>query len=153
MEKNKQISLDQTAIASFQNVIDLYKEEKDSILKTTPLTQAAVLPSKLQLQNVQHVLKVFNDKVFGALTLKGKNGTASFIQTVINWWNVMNVSSKGQDQRLSDPYRAVQNQESTSLDTFIEIFSNATFVKASDPRRRAVKFVVHKCQFRLNIER
>ncbi|XP_035824698.1 uncharacterized protein LOC118477403 [Aplysia californica] len=53
-EKCQIISPDNQTMASFADVKQIYKEEKNCILKTTPLTQAAVNPSRLQLQNVQH---------------------------------------------------------------------------------------------------
>ena len=123
-EKTKQIQLG-GQVASFQDVVQLYNEEKDNILKTTPLTQSAVYPSKLQLQNVKHVLRVFNDKVVAALHLKGCVQTASFIDTVLSWWKTVNVSGKGQDQRLNDPNRAVQDKNSSSLDKFLQIFTQS----------------------------
>ena len=85
-EKSQKLSLDKESVASFSDVKDLYKAEKDNILKTTPLTCSAVCPSKLQLQSVQHVLKVFNDRVVAALKLQGACETASFIQFILNWW-------------------------------------------------------------------
>ena len=124
-EKSQLISFDQNSTASFNDVVDLYNDEKDSILKTTPLTQSAVHPSKLQLQNVQHVLKVFNDRVIAALIMKECKDTAYFIQTVVNWWNTVNVSAKGQDKRMNDPFRAVQTSASSTIDEFINIFRNA----------------------------
>ena len=124
-EKCQKISLDNETIASFVDVKELYESEKYSILKTTPLTQFAVNPTRLQLQNVQHVLKVFNERVVAALKLRGCHATAKFIQTVLNWWNVVNVSAIGQNQRLNDLYRAVQDPQSTTLQTFLMIFQNA----------------------------
>ncbi|XP_070196711.1 uncharacterized protein [Littorina saxatilis] len=124
-EKCQKISFDNRSVASFTDVTQLYEAEKDSVLKMTSLTQAAVNPSKLQLQNVKHVLRVFNDKVVAALTLQGCHETATFIQTVVNWWNTVNVSGKGQDRRLNDPHRAVQEPGSTSLDTFLGVFQGA----------------------------
>ena len=100
----------------------LYLSEKDSILKTSPLTYASVYPSKLQLQNVQHVLKVFNEKVVASLRLMKKDGTADFIQQILTWWNIVNVSSKGQDQRMRDPSRAVQDAQSTNLQSYLTLF-------------------------------
>ena len=76
------------------------------MMKSNPLTQFAVNPSRLQLQNVQHVLKVFNDKVVDSLMLRGCRDTAKFIQTILNWWNVVNVSGKGQDMCMNDLYGA-----------------------------------------------
>ena len=124
-EKCQRLSLDSNTTASFADVKRLYDEEKDSILKTTRLTQAAVNPSRLQLQNVQHVLRVFNDKVVAALTLRGCLETANFVQTILHWWNIVNVSGKGQDQRMNDPNRCVQYPETTNLQTYLAIFKNA----------------------------
>ena len=127
-EKCQKISLDSQSgsPACFADVKELYEAEKDSILKTTRLTQAAVNPSRLQLQNVQHVLRVFDTKVVAALELRGCRDTAQFIQTIVNWWNVVNVSGKGQDLRMNDPHRAVQDVESTNLQTFVTLFQEAT---------------------------
>ena len=125
-EKCQKISLDNKTTASFADVKKLYESEKGSILKTTPLTKFAVNPSRLQLQNVQHVLKVFNEKVVASLKLRGCHDTAKFIQIILNWWNLVNVSGKGQDQRMNDPYRAVQDPQSTSLQTFLLIFQEAS---------------------------
>ena len=113
------------AIGSFSDVKKLYEAEKDSILKTYPLTGAAVHPSNLQLQNVQHVVRVFNEKVVAALKLQGSDDTASFIQFVLNWWNTVNVSAKGQDIRLNDPHTCVQDLSSTKLKTLHDQFKQA----------------------------
>ena len=125
-EKCQKVCIEQSRTpASFADVRELYEAEKGSILKTTTLTQAAVNPSRLQLQNVQHVLRVFNEKVVAALELRGCLATAHFIRTVLNWWNTVNVSGKGQDQRLNDPHRAVQMPDSTNLQTFLTMFQQA----------------------------
>ena len=60
------------------------KAEKENLLKTSLQTDAAVRTSKLQLQNVQHVLKVFDDKVDAALKLQKCGDTADFIRFVLN---------------------------------------------------------------------
>jgi len=124
-EKCQKISLDNITTASFTDVQELYESEKFSILKTTTLTKFAVNPSRLQLQNVKHVLKVFNEKVVASLKLRGCHDTATFIETILNWWNVVNVSGMGQNHRFNDPYRAVQDSQSTTLQPFLEIFQNA----------------------------
>jgi len=124
-EKCQMLTFGNQPIGSFSDVKKLYVAEKDSILKTSPLTEAAVHPSKLQLQNVQHVLKVFNEKVVAALKLQGCHDTASFIQFVLNWWNTVNVSAKGQDIRLNDPHRRVQDLSSTNLTTLLDQFKKS----------------------------
>ena len=57
--------------------------------------------------------------------LRGCRDTAEFIQIILNLWNVVNVSGKGQDQRMNDPYRTVQDHQSTNLQTFLAIFQKA----------------------------
>ena len=116
------MTFDNQVTGSFSDVRKLYDAGKENLLKTSPLTDAAVRPSKLQLQNVQHVLKVFNDKVEAALRLQKCGDTADIIQFVLNWWNVVNVSSKHQEARLNDPHRHVQDLTSTNLSDYHQIF-------------------------------
>lgn len=40
--------------------------------------------------------------------------------------DLVNVSGKGQDQRMNNPYQAVQDPQSTSLQTFLLIFQEAS---------------------------
>ena len=121
-EKSQKLSLDNITVGSFADVKALYNREKDSILKSAPLTSSAVMPSKLQLQNVQHVLSVFNDRVIAALKFQGSHETADFIQQILNWWNTMNVSSTFQATRMRDPWRSTQDKTSTSLQYFADMF-------------------------------
>ena len=76
-EDCQKMTFDNQVTGSFNDVRKLYDAEKANLLKTSPLTDAAVRPSKLQLQNVQHVLKVFNDKVEAALRLQKCGDTAA----------------------------------------------------------------------------
>ena len=124
-EKTRKLSIDGVTIGSFDDVREMYAAEKDNILKTTPLNYSSVYPSKLQLQNVQHVIRIFNEKVVAALRLRNKKATADFIQQVLEWWKVVNVSSKGQDVRMRDPHRAVQSPSSNTLQPFLDIFKEA----------------------------
>ena len=68
------------------------------------------------------MLKVFNDKVEAAVKLQKCGDTADIIQFVLNWWNVVNVSSKHQEARLNDPHRHVQDLTSTNLSNCHQIF-------------------------------
>ena len=121
------MTFDNQVIGFFSDVRKLYDAEKENLLKTSLLTNATVRPSKLQLRNVQHVLKVFNNKVEAALRLQKCGDTADIIQLVLNWWNVVNVSSKHQQARLNDPHRHVQDLTSTNLSDYHQIFQRALF--------------------------
>ena len=124
-EAYQKMTFDNQVTGSFSDVRKLYDAEKENLLKNSPLTNAAVRPSKFQLQNVQHELKVFNDKVEAALRLQKCGNTADFIQFVLNWWNVVNVSSKHQETRLNDPHRHVQDHSSTNRSEYHRIFQRA----------------------------
>ena len=123
-EKCKSLSLDGKSVGNFSDIQALYETEKGSILKSTPLTSSSVYPSRLQLQSVQLVVNVFNDKVVSALRLEGKNETADFVEQVSAWWSVVNVAGKGEDIKFNDPNRAVQTAESKSLQVALELFQN-----------------------------
>ena len=124
-EKSQKLSLDKKTVGSFSDVKSLYDAEKDNVLKSIPLTFSAVFPSKLQLQNAQHVLRVFDERVDASLKLRGARDTAEFIQQVLNFWNVVNVSAGGQDRRLRDPYRSVQDKTSSTLQSMLKLFQQS----------------------------
>ena len=65
------------------------------------------------------------EKVVAALRLKSCVETADFVETILNWWNTVNVDRKGQDVRLNDPSRAVQERSSRSLEWYLEVFENS----------------------------
>ena len=56
------------------------------------------------------------------LKLQGSNETATFIQNVLDWWNMVNVSAKGQDKHLNDPNQSVQDKQSINLNNFLQQF-------------------------------
>ena len=83
-EKIKKLTFDGKVIGSFTDVQQ--EREKDNIFKCTPLNSSAIYPTRLQLQNVKHVLNVFNNRVIAALQLDGKVETAAFMQDVLSQW-------------------------------------------------------------------
>ncbi len=121
-EKTRQISFDNQHVGHFADVYNLYVTEKESVLKTTNLTSSSVSPSRLQLQNVQHVVPVFNEKVVAALRIQGKVETAATVEVISNWWKTMNVASKGEHIVFNDPHRAAQIPSSTSLKQYAQLF-------------------------------
>ena len=75
--------MDDVNVASFSHVKALYEVEKDIILKTTLLMCASIFPSHLQLQNVKHVLNVFNERVVAAHCLR-RDVETEFIQQILD---------------------------------------------------------------------
>ena len=124
-EKEKKLSFDGQTVGSFADVEDVYEAEKESVLKTTTLTSSSVYPTRLQLQNVSHVLRVINDRTVAALRLRGKHQTADFIQQVLTWWKMVNVKTIGESSRFRDPDRSVQEADFTKLQGYLVLFKNA----------------------------
>ena len=124
-EKNQQLTFDNQVVGKFSDIRELYNAEKGSIFKTTPLVFSAVYPSRLQLQNVKHVCKVFHDKVVAALRISNKADTASVVQLILSWFKACNVASPYESTRFNDPDRAVQTRNSTNLQKFVDIFTTA----------------------------
>lgn len=114
------------SVANFSDIRELYRTERDNILKSTRLTHDSVFPNALQLQNVDHVLRVFDKRVVAALRISGAHETALFqlfVEKVMNWWLTVNVGSKGEERRHNDNWRQVQTPEATShLYTHLNFF-------------------------------
>ena len=121
-EKCRRLSLDNETVGAFADVQHIYEKEKDSILRSTPLTFSSVYPTPLQLQNVKHVVAVFNDKVVAALMAENKFDTAALIFEIVVWWKTCNVASNGENLRFNDPDRSVQTKSSTNLQRFVDFF-------------------------------
>lgn len=121
-EDNNQLKIG-SYTGNFADVRALYELERKNYLKMTPLTFSSVYPSALQRQNVTYVLNVFNERVVAALRVHKYHDTANFIDSILSWWLVVNVSRKGEDKRFNNAIRAVQSPESTILLDYIKLFT------------------------------
>ncbi len=124
------LTLDGENLGDFADVQALYKTEQSSILKSTPLTSSSVYPSRLKFQDIQLVVKVFNEKVITALRLQKKHETANFMQQVLTWWNIVNVATKGEDQKFNDPDHAVQSKSSVRKIHLFPVTQRTSFRKS-----------------------
>ena len=88
--------------ASFRNLITIYHMEKESILKEGfQLTWKSLFPNSIERQNVKLALKVFDRTTVAALEILGPQtdaldnwkGTASFINIIVKFWNIVNVKN------------------------------------------------------------
>ena len=125
-EASKQLTLDGKIVGKFSDVQELYEEEKHNIFRTTSLTSCSVYPSRLELQNVKHVVRVFCDQVVASLRLQNKMETAHFIESILIWWKTVNVKSKGEETRFNDWNRAVQQRNSSNLQGLTEMFEKSS---------------------------
>ena len=72
-EKCQKLFLDNKTVGSFPYVKNQYQDENENILKSVHLSLAAVCVSRFQLLKhvfLQHVLRIFNEKVVATLKLK-----------------------------------------------------------------------------------
>ena len=106
--------------ASLSHVRSLYATEKDCFSQEAPgLSYKCLYPSNLERQNVQLVLKLFNEKTIVGVTNHGAksnvdvSGTTKFMTIILRLWNVLNVKStdKGRRKRDAtiDPIRSVND--------------------------------------------
>lgn len=92
----------------------LHSLERKSLLSHSyKLTQKALWPSSLERQNVNLVLKLFNEYVIEALlnfgmknSLPFSSEVADYIKIIHIWWTIMNVKSKFKGKRLNNQYSA-----------------------------------------------
>ena len=56
------------------------------------------------------------------LKLQWSHETATFVQNVLDWSNMVYVLAKGKEKRMNDPNRSIQNKQSTHLNTFLQQF-------------------------------
>lgn len=109
-EKTKSLSLSfpPKSPGKWKDIVELYKHDRDSVLRLTPLTNAAVFPTPIQRQNVSLVMKVIDDRTIAALERFGGESTASTVELlklISQWWKTVNVKSLGESTRFNDSNR------------------------------------------------
>ncbi|XP_042146182.1 uncharacterized protein LOC121835767, partial [Ixodes scapularis] len=95
--------------ASFETIRDAHNLECEQVLRFgyTP-SRKALNPSSIERQNVKLALQIFHESLPHALRALGSKTslqyceeTASFIEIIVKWWNIMNVKTpcKGMAKR------------------------------------------------------
>ena len=83
--------------ASLQPLKELYAKERKKCVKLAPgLSEKVLFPNNLERQNVQLVVRLFDEKNVAALktmNLPGVSGTAAFLQQIMSWWHIVNVKT------------------------------------------------------------
>ena len=93
-------------IADWNDLVEIYKEEQEGLLRQTKLDYATLYPNSFEKQKVSLAVNVFNYKTVVALRKRGKSGTASFVAHVTKMWEILNVKSPREAKKLNDPNRA-----------------------------------------------
>ena len=105
-------NVDNILFAPWTALNELHRVEADLLLKFSyKLSMKALRPSSFEKQNVNLVLKIFNDYVIQAMLHIGNkmnstahNSVAAFIQIVLNWWSILNVKSTNKGIRLNNKF-------------------------------------------------
>ena len=92
-------------IAEWKHIVDIYKEEKDLVVKHTLLNYATIFPTNFEKQKVQLTFNVFNEKTVAVLKMNGADSTEAFVRLVTRMVNMLNVRSPHTATKLNDPDR------------------------------------------------
>ena len=95
----------ETVIAQWKDLVDIYRAEEHSIVKSTKLDYATLYPTNFEKQKVSLAINVFNEKTVAALRLFGHKETAIFVGEVTTLWNCINVKHSDKGRNLNDPNR------------------------------------------------
>ena len=96
----------ENVIAKWTDLVDIYKEEQEGLLRETKLDYQTLYPNSFEKQKVNLAVNVFNQKTVVALRKRGKLGTAAFVAHVTKMWEIINVKSPRESTKLNDPNRA-----------------------------------------------
>ena len=111
---------DEELTAEWKHIVDIYKEERDLIVKQTRLTYATIYPTNFDKQKVQLTFNVFNEKTVAVLKINGASSTETFVRLVTRMMNILNVKSPHTATKLNDPDRRVIRQTNDDRFTFLE---------------------------------
>ena len=104
-------------LACWDDIVNLYLEDKKTPLRMTKLTQISVSPKPLQRQSVPLVCNVFNEKTVAAFrahkekkTFTFNEGTVLFVELISQWFKMMNVKDTVSCIKLRDDDRKPWSQ-------------------------------------------
>ena len=82
-------------VAQWNNIRELFRLEKDHLVKLSNLTETSVAPKPIERQRVSTVLQVFCDKTLAALKTHPNidrhkvEGTILFLERIVDYWKVV----------------------------------------------------------------
>ena len=95
----------QRLVAKWNDLVFIYKEEENNMIKKTALDYQTLYPNNFEKQKVQLVMNVFNEKTISQLQSYGKNDTAKFVSLCTKMWKILNIKSPQAGKHLNDPDR------------------------------------------------
>ena len=89
----------------WRDLIEIYKEESQTIIKNTKFDYSILYPTNLEKQKVHLACNIFNEKTSVELLCRENTDTAVFVEAVTKLWNILNIKNPNTDKRLNDPHR------------------------------------------------
>ena len=91
--------------AKWKDLIQIYLDECNPIIKETKLSYAALYPTNFEKQKMQLARDIFNEKTVAALEKRNLVDTAICVKMVTRMWNMINIKSPHAGYRTNDPGR------------------------------------------------
>lgn len=125
-------SPDVIKVASFDALKQLHSKEQSQLLKYGyTLSLKALYPTSIERQNVKLVLQIFNQIIVTALRelgpkvpFKNFEDTATYIEIINRWWDVVNVKTRLKGLRSLNEYQQAVTKNSVHIFKYLEDFLN-----------------------------
>ena len=88
-----------TLEARWRDLIKIYKEESETIIKNTKLDYSTLYPTNLEKEKVHLACNIFNEKTSVELLCRGNTDAAVFVEAVTKLWNILNIKNSNADKR------------------------------------------------------
>ena len=106
MHQELLLSLNNVAcLGKWSDVCSVFNSEKDHVVKRTSLTYTACYPSNLDMQKVNLMNSVFNEKVVAALKQDKREETAKVVEAFTHLWKILNIKTTHAHVHLNDIHR------------------------------------------------
>ena len=144
-EKMKELEFDiqnERFVASWNDLIKLYRLERDELTKLSSLNEVSVFPKPIERQKVSTCLKVFCEKTIAALKSHAElnpnevNGTVKFIEVILSFWKIVSNKDIKGDERHRDPLKKpISSSDDGNLKILLEIAAMAEKMRGKQGSR------------------
>ena len=115
-------------VASWNDLIKLYRLERDELTKLSLLNEVSFFLKPIERQNVSTCLEVFCEKTIAALKSHPElnpnevNGTIKFIEAILSFWKIVSIKYTKGDERHRDPLKKpISSSDDNNLKVLLEI--------------------------------
>ena len=144
--------------ARWSDIVTIYKEEENNMVKMAKLTEVSVFPKPIEQQKLSTCFKIFSEETIASLKINSPtshdDGTIRFVERIIKFWKIVNSRGPYEDVTYKDVDRAeIRSPDDPRLNVLLEIAEMADSVKKSSSANRYKKFtkdistaLAHKCR-------